>query len=367
MAQYGGYNNGGGGGGGGGYGHANPYEQTGNRYEQQQGRYDQEAGNPYAQQTSNPYASQPAAQQQAYGGRQQQGGYESPYGQAQTTNSGSSTYPAGAGAAGGGYVGGNDVEMTPMNGNAGAYGAQPSRDPNAILNECRDIDRGIDSIQRNLERLRFLQQRAIDDPDASQGTQTNRELDSLGSDTMTLYRSFAARIKTIKSQKESGDPRNKPQVGLVDRKLKSAINEYQNVEKDFRYKLSAQMERQYRIVRPDASDQEVQEAIQDTSNNQVFSQALLSQNRRGQSQSALRAVQGRHEAIQKIERQMIELAQLFQDMEAAVVEQEPAIQNTEEKTENTVVNLDQGNQHLGGAVVKARSARRKKWICFWIV
>ena len=164
--------------------------------------------------------------------------------------------------------------MTPMNGQAGAYGAQPSRDPNAILNECRSIDRGIDEIQKNLERLRFLQQRAIDDPDASQGTQTNRELDSLSSDTMTLYRSFAARIKTIKSQKESGDPRNKPQVGLVDRKLKTAINEYQNVEKDFRHKLSAQMERQYRIVRPDASDQEVQEAIQDTSNNQVFSQAV---------------------------------------------------------------------------------------------
>ena len=164
--------------------------------------------------------------------------------------------------------------MTPMNGQAGAYGAQPSRDPNAILNECRSIDRGIDEIQKNLERLRFLQQRAIDDPDASQGTQTNRELDSLSSDTMTLYRSFAARIKTIKSQKESGDPRNKPQVGLVDRKLKNAINEYQNVEKDFRHKLSAQMERQYRIVRPDASEQEVQEAIQDTSNNQVFSQAV---------------------------------------------------------------------------------------------
>jgi syntaxin 1B/2/3 len=150
------------------------------------------------------------------------------------------------------------------------------RDPNAILNECRDIDRGIDSIQRNLERLRFLQQRAIDDPDASQGTQTNRELDSLSSDTMTLYRSFAARIKAVKQQKESGDPRNKPQVGLVDRKLKTAINEYQQVDRDFRHKLSAQMERQYRIVRPEASDQEVQEAIQDTSNNQVFSQAVRS-------------------------------------------------------------------------------------------
>ncbi|CAF9931481.1 MAG: Plasma membrane t-SNARE, secretory vesicle fusion [Alectoria fallacina] len=363
MAQYGGYNNGG----GGGYGQANPYEQAGNRYEQQGGRYEQEAGNPYAQQASNPYASPPTAPQQAYGGRQQQGGYESRYGQAQTTNGGSSTYPAGAGTTGGGYVGGNDVEMTPMNGQAGAYGAQPSRDPNAILNECRDIDRGIDSIQRNLERLRFLQQRAISESDTSQNTETNRELDSLSSDTMTLYRSFAARIKSIKSQKESGDPRNKPQVGLVHRKLQSAINEYQNVEKEFRHKLSARMEREYRIVRPDASDQEVQEAIQDPSNTQVFTTALLSRSRHNESRSALQNVSSRHEAIQKIERQMVELAQLFQDMEAAVATQEPAIENTEAKTENTVENLDQGNKHLGGAVVKARSARRKKWICFWIV
>lgn len=153
-------------------------------------------------------------------------------------------------------------------------GQAAGRDPNAILNECRDVDKGIDSIQRNLERLRFLQNRSIDDPDASQGTQTNRELDSLSSDTMTLYRSFAARIKAIKQKPESGDPRNKDQVGLVDRKLKAAINEYQQVDRDFRHKLAAQMERQYRIVRPDASEQEVQEAIQDTSNQQVFSQAV---------------------------------------------------------------------------------------------
>lgn len=158
-----------------------------------------------------------------------------------------------------------------MNGQPGAYGAQPNRDPNAILNECRSIDRGIDSIQRNLEHIRLLQPKAIGE---SEGGQHNRELDSLSAETMTLYRSFAARIKTIKSQKESGEPRNKPQVGLVDRKLKTAINDYQTLERDFRHKVSEQMARHYRIVRPDASDQEVQEAIQDTSNNQVFSQAV---------------------------------------------------------------------------------------------
>ncbi|KAL9001901.1 MAG: hypothetical protein Q9188_005141 [Gyalolechia gomerana] len=257
-------------------------------------------------------------------------------------------------------VGGNDVEMTAMNGGTGG------RDPNAILNECREIDRGIDSIERNLERLRFLQQRAIDDVDASQNTATNRELDGLSSETMTLYRNFGHRLKIIKGMKESGDPRNSPQVGRVDRKLKTAINEYQQVDSDFRKKLSAQMERQYRIVRPDASDAEVREAVEDTSNNQVFSQALMQSNRRGQAQSALRAVQGRHEAIQKIERQMTELAQLFQDVDAAIVEQEAPVQKIEEQAAATQENVMGGNKHLDGAIVKARAIRRKKWIMLGI-
>lgn len=165
------------------------------------------------------------------------------------------------------------MEMGTVNGQ-GAHGQPASRDPNAILNECRDIDRGIDSIEQNLQRLRYLQQRAIDDPDASQNTQTNRELDAITAETMTLYRNFTQRLQSIKSQKASGEPRNAPQVGKVDRKLKSAINQYQQAERDFRRSLSAQMERQYRIVRPDASDQEVREAVEDTSNNQVFSQAV---------------------------------------------------------------------------------------------
>ena len=93
----------------------------------------------------------------------------------------------------------------------------------------------------------------------------------------------------------------------------------------------------------------------------------MTSNRRGQSQSALRAVQGRHEAIQKIERQMIELAQLFQDMEAAVIEQEPAVMDIEQKGEETVTNIGKGNEQLDDATKKARAARRKKWICLGIV
>ena len=63
---------------------------------------------------------------------------------------------------------------------------------------------------------------------------------------------------------------------------------------------------------------------------------------------------------------MIELAQLFQDMEAAVVQQEAPIEHIDAKAEDTVVHLDKGNEQLNQAVDKARSARRKKWICLGI-
>lgn len=144
----------------------------------------------------------------------------------------------------------------------------------AILNECREVDRGIDSIGRNLERLQLLQQQALDDPDASQNTRTNRELDALSTETMTLYRSFAGRVKKIKQTPGAGDEKNAAQVGRVDRKLKDAIQRYQTVDAEFRKKLQAQMARQYRIVRPDASEAEVREACEDVSSTQVFSQAV---------------------------------------------------------------------------------------------
>lgn len=172
-------------------------------------------------------------------------------------------------------VGGNDVEMAPYNGQAGGYGQQTARDPNAILNSCRDIDRGIDTIQRNLESIRLLQQRSLDDPDASLDTPINKELEALDSESKALLENLKNRIKAIKQQRESGEPRNAPQVGKVDRKMKATINEYQRLESDYRKKMQEQMERKLRIVSPDLTAEEVRVACENPSaNQQIFRQAV---------------------------------------------------------------------------------------------
>jgi hypothetical protein len=63
----------------------------------------------------------------------------------------------------------------------------------------------------------------------------------------------------------------------------------------------------------------------------------------------------------------MELAQLFQDLETLVVQQEPAVTQIEQKGEEVTENVGKGNTELDGAVKKARAARRKKWICLGIV
>jgi t-SNARE complex subunit (syntaxin) len=158
-------------------------------------------------------------------------------------------------------------EMTNMNGAQG-------RGPDYILNECRGVDRAIDEIEKELQRLEGVQQRYLADTNTSRESPLGREVDRLSQNIMTEYRGLVGRVKNIKQNPESGNPRNAPQVGKIDRRLKTTITRSQQLERDFRRKAQEQIERQYRIVRPDASDAEVREAVEDTSNQQVFSQAV---------------------------------------------------------------------------------------------
>ncbi|UNI23613.1 hypothetical protein JDV02_009422 [Purpureocillium takamizusanense] len=305
------------------------------------------------------------AQQYGYGGRQnpydqRDNGYGAPARQQGGYTQGS---PFGGGRGyDDGYSGGN-VEMAPLAQNASSMGGG---DPNGILNECRDIDRGVDEVDRNLEQLRMLQQRTLDDADSSASSANNRQLDALTSETMALYRSLTERVRLMKSNPDSRTPKNNPQVSRVDRRLKAAIQQYQQIESQFRKRTQDQMARQYRIVRPNASEDEVRAAVEDTSGGQVFSQALMQSDRQGRARAALTAVQDRHTALVKIEQQMVELAQLFQDMDTLVVQQEAAVMQIEQKGEEVVDNLDKGNQEIGTAVDTARKTRKKKWWCLGI-
>lgn len=255
--------------------------------------------------------------------------------------------------------------MAPLGQNAG-YGGNAGGGTRNILDECSGIDNGINEVEHNLEKLRMLQQRSLDDADSSSASAVNRQLDSLSTDTMALYRGLTERVRTLKSKPPQQIAQYRGQVERIDRRLKSAIQQYQQIESQFRKRTQDQMKRQYRIVRPDASEEEVRAVVDDTNNNQVFAQALMQSDRQQNARAALSAVQDRHAALLKIEQQMVELSQLFQDMDTLVVQQEAAVMQIEQKGEEVIDNLDKGNEEIGVAVNTARKTRKKKWICLGI-
>jgi syntaxin 1B/2/3 len=60
---------------------------------------------------------------------------------------------------------------------------------------------------------------------------------------------------------------------------------------------------------------------------------------------------------------MVELAQLFNDLDQIVQQQEPLVANIEQKGEEVEQNVKAANTEIVGAIDKARARNRKKWWC----
>jgi syntaxin 1B/2/3 len=78
------------------------------------------------------------------------------------------------------------------------------------------------------------------------------------------------------------------------------------------------IERQYQIVKPDATPEEIRQVVEGGQEVQVFAQALRQSNRVANARGVLNDVQNRHEDIKKIAQTIMELQRLFEDMATCV-------------------------------------------------
>jgi syntaxin 1B/2/3 len=256
---------------------------------------------------------------------------------------------------------GQNVEMASLTQNGSQFGRQG--DPNAILNELRDIDNSIAEIEGRVDKLQKIQDQSLGSVD---NTALLKDIADKGGEAIKAYRALAERLMRIKQKPESGSPRNAPQLGKVDRRLKKAVQDYQKVDAEFGKKSRLARERQFRIAYPEADERQVREAGENENDGQVFKMAMMQGNRRGQAVNVEAAVRERSNAIQAIAKQMGELAQLFQDMENLVVQQEAAVVNIEQKGEEVVENMDKGTEQIGVAITSARNRNKLKWWCLGI-
>ncbi|KAK0459617.1 syntaxin [Desarmillaria tabescens] len=238
----------------------------------------------------------------------------------------------------------------------------------AFYTEISSIQDSLRTFNDNVARIGDLHSRSLNNMDDAAAQRNAAHLDELVEDTSALSSTIKRRIKALEKQGGTGRDGQirKQQTALVKSKFVEAIQSYQTVEQQYRTKYKQRMERQFKIVKPDASPEEVRAVVNDENGGQIFSQALLSSNRYGESRAAYREVQERHEDIKRIEKTLGELAQLFNDMSVLVEQQDETINNIETQAATVERDTEAGLGYTEKAVVSARAARKKRWICFFI-
>ncbi|CCH60014.1 hypothetical protein TBLA_0C02020 [Henningerozyma blattae CBS 6284] len=229
-------------------------------------------------------------------------------------------------------------------------------DINSNLNDYETIINQIDNYHRSL----------LAEVNEDEQDQLRRDLDDLTSQATNLQYLLKDKIKNVQ-RLGLRDSSKEAQAEKSRQKFLKLIQDYRIIDSDYKDQNKEQAMRQYKIIQPDATDEEVEAAITDAGGQQIFSQALLNANRRGQAKSTLTEVQARHQELLQLEKTMAELTQLFNDMEQLVIEQQENIEAIDQHVENAQQDLEQGVGHTNKAVVSARKARKNKVRCYIII
>ncbi|KIJ68995.1 hypothetical protein HYDPIDRAFT_172496 [Hydnomerulius pinastri MD-312] len=260
----------------------------------------------------------------------------------------------------------SDVKDSTTNLTAGGGAGDAGDSMSAFYSEISSIQDSLKAFNANVVRIDELHSRSLNNTDDAAAQRHSSQLEELVEDTSALSATLKRRIQALERQGGSGRDGQirKQQTALVKSKFVDAIQNYQTVEQQYRQKYKQRMERQYKIVKPDATAEEIRAVVNDDSGGQIFSQALMNSNRYGESRAAYREVQERHQDIKRIEQTIAELAQLFNDMSVMIEQQDETINTIEATAAIVEKDMEAGLGHTDKAVDSARSARKKRWICF---
>ncbi|KAK8214721.1 hypothetical protein M8818_002301 [Zalaria obscura] len=222
----------------------------------------------------------------------------------------------------------------------------------------------IRTLTSHISQIASAHQRTLSTPD----TASSSALESLVTSTQVLNTSIKDQIKFLETDAARSGRNNikDSQVGQLKTSFRKQLDEYRAEEAGYERRYREQIARQYRIVNPEASEEEVREASQADWGDEGVFQTALKTNRSATASTVLGAVRARHNDIQTIERTLLQLNQLFEDLASAVIIQEPMIAQAEQHTEQVKTDTEAGNVQLDKGITHARRARKMKWWCFFI-
>lgn len=215
-----------------------------------------------------------------------------------------------------------------------------------FLQDVSSVEGSINTVQGNIDRIKTIQSQILGSTSLQQESSYGDERNAIFAETKELLFEIKDRIKKIERENARLSMTNtdihlrKQRSEFLRDKFTRVLEDYRSAEDNYMKQQKERMLRQFRVVNPDASQEEIDEYLANPSGQPVFQQALT---RTDKAKDALAYVKQRHDDIKMIEQTIGELATLFRELQLEIETQDTVLAEVEESVVETAVKIEKGN------------------------
>ena len=163
----------------------------------------------------------------------------------------------------------------------------------------------------------------------------------------------------------SADRTRSSVVSGLGKKLKDLMDDFQGLRSRMQSEYKETVERRYFTITGQKADEDTIENLISSGESESFLQRAIQEQGRGQIMDTISEIQERHDAVKEIEKNLIELHQIFLDMAALVEAQGHQLNDIESHVAHASSFVRRGTEHLQEARVYQKNSR--KWTCIAII
>ena len=153
-------------------------------------------------------------------------------------------------------------------------------------------------------------------------------------------------------------------VQTLTRKFVEVMKEYQAAQTKYKTEMVKKAKRQVQIVKPDASEEEVDAVVRSGGADQLIQESILKGEASESVKSMCDSVTQRHNEIMQIEKSVLEMHQMFLDMALVVEQQGEMLDCIEFQVGQSLEFIEEGNAEMGQAIQYQKNIWRRRMYCF---
>ncbi|KAF8411223.1 hypothetical protein HHK36_003768 [Tetracentron sinense] len=154
-------------------------------------------------------------------------------------------------------------------------------------------------------------------------------------------------------------------VNGLGKKLKDMMDDFQGLREKITAEYKETVERRYFTITGEQADEHMIENLISSGESETFLQKAIQDQGRGQILDTILEIQERHDSVKEIEKNLIELHQVFLDMAALVEAQGQQLNDIESHVVHANSFVRRGTDQLH--VAKEYQKNSRKWTCYAII